>query len=212
MHRPDNRIVVGRDDRIEDRFWLHAFCALEHVDRDFEQRVLIADRLRPWPLGGIGISIGELLGALPGKARSERIIRRPPDFAGQAVAARPQRIYHRWEQQRLADRHYFWMEILLRSLRPESREVRRDHVPGDDLGAGFLEPRDLGGEVIIHHLIAARINQPVAGLRQRRPALRITQALPSASFGNNPPTTWFVGCPSHSARNAAITSSRPQKK
>ena len=37
----------------------------------------------------------------------------------------------------------FGLEILLRRLRPERREIRRDHIAGDDLGAGLLELREI---------------------------------------------------------------------
>src|SRR5262249_56623608 len=50
-HRPDDRIVVRGRDRLENRLRIaQALCALEDVDRDLEQRVLEADRLRPRPL------------------------------------------------------------------------------------------------------------------------------------------------------------------
>ena len=35
------------------------FGPLEHVDRHFEQGVLVADRLRPRPLGRLDIGVGE---------------------------------------------------------------------------------------------------------------------------------------------------------
>jgi len=45
-----------------------------------------------------------------------------------------------------------------------------------------------------------------------KPMLASPQALPSASFGNRPPTTLLVGALFHSAMKAAIASSSPQKK
>ena len=77
------------------------------------------------------------------------------------------------------------MEILLRRLRPKGGEIGRDHIPGDNLGAGFLETRDLGCEVIIHDLIAAWINQSIAGLRQcrRQTALRIAPGIAVGVIG-----------------------------
>src|SRR5215472_5467171 len=51
FHRPDHRMIVGGHDGIEDGFRFDALGPLEDVDRHFEQRVLIADRLRPGPLG-----------------------------------------------------------------------------------------------------------------------------------------------------------------
>ena len=62
-------------------------------------------------------------------------MRRPPDFRGEAIATLAERIDHRGEQQRLADGDDLRLEALLRRLRPEGGEVRRDHVAGDDLGA-----------------------------------------------------------------------------
>src|SRR5215471_14006292 len=52
LHRTDNGAVVGCYDRIQDGLWFQALGALEDVDGDFEQRVLEADRLRPWSPGG----------------------------------------------------------------------------------------------------------------------------------------------------------------
>src|ERR1700758_4799122 len=71
------------------------------------------------------------------------------------------------------------MEILLCRLRPEGREIRRDHIAGDDRYACLFESRDLRGEVVVHDLIAARINEPVAGFREcrRQAALRIAPGI-----------------------------------
>src|SRR5690349_6479037 len=102
FHRPDHRVVVGRDDRGEDSLRVEALGALEHVDRHFEQRVLEADRLRPWPLGCARIGMGELLRALASETRLERMVRRPPDLAGEPVPTGPERVDHRREEQRLA--------------------------------------------------------------------------------------------------------------
>ena len=96
------------------------------------------------------------------------MVRRPPDFGGQAVAARAQRLDRRGKQQRLADGDDLRLEALLRRLRPERGEVRRDHHAGDDLDARRLEGRDLRGEVVVHLLIAAGIDQLVAGRGERR--------------------------------------------
>src|SRR5665811_2634221 len=89
---------------------------------------LEADRLRPRPVGRLGVAVGELLGALVGKAGLERVMRRPPDFAGEPVAAFAQRVDDGGEQQRLADSDDLRLEALLRRLRPEGREVGWDHI------------------------------------------------------------------------------------
>src|SRR4029453_18671175 len=132
-------------------------------------------RLRPWPLGGGDIGVGELAGALAGKAGLERMARRPPDLGGEPVAARAERIDHRGEQQSLADGDDLRAETLLRRLRPEGGEVGRDHVAGYDLGIHRLEGRNLRSEVVVHELVAAGGGELVAGLRERRrqAALRI---------------------------------------
>src|SRR3981189_2842883 len=51
FHRSDDRSVVGRNDRVENRLRLQILGALEHVDCNLEQRVLEADGLRPGPPG-----------------------------------------------------------------------------------------------------------------------------------------------------------------
>src|SRR5262249_19707430 len=114
-------------------------CALEHVERDLEQRVLEADRLRPWPFGGVDVGLGELFRALPGETGLERMARRPPDFGGEAVAARAERLDHRREQQRLADGDYLRAEALLRRLRPETGDVGRDTGAAHDSGVDRRE-------------------------------------------------------------------------
>src|SRR5262249_21631422 len=134
LHRADHRFGIGRAHRIEYRFRLHRLRALVHVYGDLEQRVLEADRLRPRPFGCVDVGVGEFLRALPGETGLERMVWRPPDFRGEAVAACAERIDHRREQQRLADGHDLRAEALLRRLRPEGGEVGRDHVAGDNLG------------------------------------------------------------------------------
>src|SRR6185437_2922323 len=103
------------------------------------------------------------------------MMRRPPDLAAQPIAALAQRLDHRWEQERLADRDDLRPETLLRGLRPERREIRWNHVAGDDFRAGCLECRDLRREVAVHELIAAWIVQLVAGLCEggRKPEIGI---------------------------------------
>src|SRR6187401_3649241 len=103
------------------------------------------------------------------------MVRRPPDLAAEAIAALAQRLDDRREQQRLSDGDYLRLEALLRRLRPERREIRRDHVAGDDVRAGRLERRNLRREVAVHELVAAGIVQLVAGLCQCgwQPEIRI---------------------------------------
>src|SRR4051812_28424089 len=95
------------------------------------------------------------------------MVRRPPDLAAEAIAARAERFDDGGEEQRLADGDDLRLETLLRTLRPEGREVGRDHVAGDDLRAGLLEGGDLRGEIIGERLVAARIDELEAGLLQR---------------------------------------------
>src|SRR5262245_37700714 len=103
-HRPDDRTVVGRRDRIEDRFWIAEIPrALEHVDRDLEQRMLEADRLGPRPLRRPRIGVSQFARALAGEPRLERMVRRPPDLGGEPVAAGAERIDDRGAEERLAD-------------------------------------------------------------------------------------------------------------
>src|ERR1035437_1197074 len=86
VDRPNHRLVVCGYDRLQDRLRIaQVLGALEHVDSPFEQRVLEADWLRPRPVGRLGVAVGELLGALAGKAGRERVTRRPPVFAGESV-------------------------------------------------------------------------------------------------------------------------------
>src|SRR5579859_4437166 len=68
FHRPDHRMIIGGHDGIEDRLRIDALGPLENVDRHLEQGMLIADRLRPRPLGRGRIGVGERLGALAGEA------------------------------------------------------------------------------------------------------------------------------------------------
>ena len=152
--------------------------ALEHVDRHFEQRMLIADRLRPRPLGRVRYrrrsscrALWPVRPDLNGKFGVHQIsvVRPLPRGPSEATTER--------EQQRLADGHDLGMEALLRRLRPERREIGRDHVADDDLGAGALERRNLRGEIVVHHLIAAGIDAacsrpwqaPAAGRAADRP-------------------------------------------
>ena len=145
---------------------LQVLSPLQHVERDLEQPMVEADRLRPWLAGRRGIGVAQFLCALAGQARLEGMTWAPPDFRAQPVAPIAQRRHRRGEQQRLADGHDFRLEALLRRLRPEGREVGRDHHTGHDLDIGLLERRDLGAEVGRKRLIAAGIEQvEAAGLR-----------------------------------------------
>src|SRR3954470_2741514 len=92
---------------------------------------------------------------------------RPPDLGREAVAACAERVDDGGEQQRLADGDDLRPEALLRRLRPEGREVGRDHVAGDDLGARGLERGNLRSEVVVDRLIATRIDQPIARCGER---------------------------------------------
>ena len=133
----------------------------------------------------------------------------------EAVAAVAERLDHRREQQRLADGDDLRLEALLRGLAPEGGEIRRDHVAGDDLAAGCLEGADLSGEIVVQRLIAARIDQLVAGRGERRRQAALGVA-PGVAVGVVREEPADLSCPrpvpSHSARKAAMTSSRPQKK
>jgi D-alanyl-D-alanine carboxypeptidase len=51
--------------------------------------MLEADGLRPRTARRLGVGVGEVAGALAGEARLEGMVRRPPDLAGEALAARP---------------------------------------------------------------------------------------------------------------------------
>src|SRR5262245_3707601 len=169
LNRTDDRLVIGRHDRFENGLRIPQILRpLEDVDRNFEQCVLETDRLGPRPVRCLGIGIGKLSTALPREPRFERVVWRPPDLAGQPIAARAQRFDNRRKQQGFADGDDLRLESLLRGLRPECREIRWDHVAGDDLGSRRLERGNLRGEVVIHELIAAGIVQLVAGLRERR--------------------------------------------
>ncbi|MCY1273851.1 hypothetical protein D9M70_224650 [compost metagenome] len=96
------------------------------------------------------------------------MVRAPPDFRGQVVPGRAQRLHRGGEQQRLAHRHHLRPEALLARLGPEGGEVRRDHHAGDDLRLGLAERGNLRGEVIGQALEAPRIDQLEALLRQHR--------------------------------------------
>src|SRR5215831_5005040 len=83
----NDRLVVGRDDRFENRFRVtHVFGPLKNVYRHLEQRVLKANRLRPRPVRCLGVGFGELLATLAGQAGFERMVWRPPDLAREPVA------------------------------------------------------------------------------------------------------------------------------
>ena len=116
------------------------------------------------------------------------MMRRPPDFAGEPVAAFAQRVDDGGEQQRLADGDDLRLEALLRRLRPEGREVGRDHVAGDDLRAGRLERRNLRGEIVVHELIAAGIDElePALGKRRREPDVGIAPGIAVGVVGEQP--------------------------
>src|SRR5262245_17216888 len=125
-HRPDDRVVLRRLDRIEDRLRIAEIArALEHVDRDLEQRMLEADRLRPRPLRRARIGVGQFARALAGEPRLERMVWRPPDLGREPVAAGAERVDDGREEQRLADGDDLRPETLLRRLRPEGCEVGR---------------------------------------------------------------------------------------
>src|SRR5262245_6522513 len=165
----DDRLVIGRHDRFQNGLRIPQILrALEDVDRNLKQCVLETDRLGPRPVRCPGIGIGKLSTTLPREARFERVVWRPPDLAGQPIAARAKRLDDRGEKQGFADGDNLRLESLLRGLRPECREIRWDHVAGDDLGPRRLESGNLRREVVIHELIAAGIVQLVAGLRERR--------------------------------------------
>src|SRR5213075_3181076 len=79
-------------------------------------------------------------------------------------------------------------ETLLRRLRPERREVGWNHVAGDDFAACALECGNLRGEIAIHRLIAARIDQAIASGREwlRQPKLRIAPRVAIGVVGEQP--------------------------
>src|SRR6185503_6080524 len=107
------------------------------------------------------------------------MVRRPPDLAAETITALTQRLDNRREQQRLSDGDDLRPEALLCGLRPEGREIRRDHVAGDNVRAGRLECRDLRREVAVHELIASGVVQLVTGLCQcgRQPKVWITPGI-----------------------------------
>src|SRR6185312_5396470 len=69
--RPDQRVVVGRGDRIADRGGVELLRPLQRIDREFETGMLEADRLGPLLAGGGGVGVAELLRRLAGEARFE---------------------------------------------------------------------------------------------------------------------------------------------
>src|SRR5262249_53725624 len=86
---PDDRLIIGCDDRLEDRFWIvHIFGALEDIDRYLDQRMLKTNWLRPRPVRRLGIGVGELLATLASQTGLERMVWCPPDFTRKPVAAR----------------------------------------------------------------------------------------------------------------------------
>ena len=95
------------------------------------------------------------------------------------------------EQQALAERHRLRLEALLLSTASRSAEVGRDHHAGHDLDAVVLELRDLGRVVGGAEREAARVDERVAGRRERRREAHVgsLHALPSGSSGHIAPTT-----------------------
>src|SRR5215213_5315637 len=88
----------------------------------------------------------------------------PPDLGRDVLTEGAQGLDRAREQQGLADRGDLRPEPLLGGLLPEGGEVGRDRHTGDDLGVGALELGDLGGEVVGLVLVAARVDDLVAGL------------------------------------------------
>src|SRR5277367_2918583 len=104
------------------------------------------------------VSLREVLAGNAGKARLVGMVRRPPHFAGDADAARPERSHVGREQERLAERDDLRLIAHLGALIVETGEVRREQIAGDDLYAGFLEGRHLRREVVAERRELSRID------------------------------------------------------
>ena len=166
---PDQGVEVGAENGVTNGFLLrNVLGPLEHVRRDLEERVCVAERLVPLLAAGRFVGIGKLLCALSRQGRLERATRRPPCLLCQAFACLAQGFDSGRKGQRLADGHDFRLESLLARLSPEVLEVRRRGHAADDLDVRLLEGRDLRTEVRLERLISPRVDNGVALFLERR--------------------------------------------
>ena len=131
----DDRVELGRGDRLRpSRPPRRPLAPLQDVDRDLEQRVDEADRLRP------------LLAGRRARRRRRASLADMPvsdDLNGwlgdhqtsddRLLPLVAERLDRDREEDRLADRRRLRLEALLARLVPEGGEVRRQHHAGDDL-------------------------------------------------------------------------------
>ena len=139
--------------------------APDDVDRDLEERVDGAERLRPAPALASAYPPASSDADHALQRRLVRDVRGPPRLGGQVLPEVAAEGLRRRSNSRALRPSRPAGVALLRRLLVEVREVRRDRVAGDDLRVGALEPRDLRGEVVGAVLVAPRIDEPVAALR-----------------------------------------------
>src|SRR3981189_1423774 len=88
----DDGVVVGGENGIANSSGgINIFCAFQNIERDFEERVKVAQRLGALRFGFVFGGGGESGVIFPGEAGAEWKTWRPPDFSGQAGAAIAQR-------------------------------------------------------------------------------------------------------------------------
>src|SRR5208283_4876760 len=95
-------------------------------------------------------------------------MRRPPDLCRKIVGCFADGFNRRWKEQRLRDCADLRPQSLLARLRPEGCEIRRDHVPGDDLRASILKCADLSRKVVRKRLEVRRMDHLVSMFYERR--------------------------------------------
>src|SRR4029077_3234695 len=107
-----------------------------------------SDWLRPLLSGRLRIGRRKLSGRLTSERRPIGKRRRPPHLRRKVIGGLPDGLNRRGEQQGLGDCTDFWSQSLLPRLRPEGREVRRNHIAGDNLNTRFLKGADLSREIV----------------------------------------------------------------
>src|SRR5262245_4995729 len=113
LHLADDGIEIGGGNGRGDRLAVAIRRALEHVYRDFEQRMDEADWLRPLLLGRGLIGTCEILGAHAGERRLEGMVRRPPDLRREIITILAKRLNSDRKEDRLADGRDLRLEPLL---------------------------------------------------------------------------------------------------
>src|SRR5258708_15559103 len=84
----DDGVVIGGENGIANGSGgINIFCAFQNIERDFEERVEVAERLGPLLFGLVFVGGAEFGGIFSGEAGAEWKTWRPPDFSGQAGAA-----------------------------------------------------------------------------------------------------------------------------